>query len=301
MDVTDEPYRVYVSRIPLHWSEELFYEHFVTLAFGDVKRVELFTSRGSRKNSDGKCSSKQPSIGLIKYCYTFKNHGSCDNPDCQYAPCNGISLEKDRDRAESMKQNEDNSLGSGLVVFEDEKGMQNALNQKSIHVSKKIIRISPYLNQDSRDTTICFAWTQYRCKHSDCCKFLHTGPGAVEKQSQPYQGRAFQCLSFRTKGKCSKGDACQFLHIESDNNRKRNVQTEDSSIDEASKKKGVCNVFKKKGKCRKGDRCPYNHVIQKQNELDSNKGSDPSSKKRKIDGKYLVEMRTGSTKITFQD
>ena len=32
-----EPFKVFVSRIPLHWTEQLFEEHFVTLAFGRGK------------------------------------------------------------------------------------------------------------------------------------------------------------------------------------------------------------------------------------------------------------------------
>lgn len=300
MDEIKEPYKVYVSRIPLHWGEDLFYEHFVTLAFGKVKRVELFTSHGKKKKIDNR-RPKETSTVPIKYCYTFKNHGSCDNPDCQYAPCNGISVEDCKHGTENGGHDKydelsigDSSLGSGLVVFEDEEGMQNALNQKSIHVSRKIIQISPYLDHDSRDTMICYAWTQFRCKHSESCKFVHEGPGAVEKHSQPYQGRAFQCLSFRTKGKCSKGDACQFLHIASDDGRKRKVV--DSIGDVPLREKGICHIFKKKGKCRKGDRCPYSHIIRKQNELESKKPSIHSSvKKRKIDGKYLVEKRKAKT------
>ena len=305
-----EPFKVFVSRIPLHWTEQLFEEHFVTLAFGRVKRVELFTlSRGS---GSGSGSSKKP-IQPIKYCYTFKNDGSCDNVDCQYAPCNGVSLE----RVEVAEQDTNpvlESIGSGLVVFEDKEGMQNALDQKSLHLARRIIKISPYLDQDSRDSKICYAWTQFRCKHGDDCKFVHEGDGAIERHSQPYRGRAFQCLSFRTKGKCSKGDACQFLHVEANGDGKRKIrqratETKDADADihgngnGDSVKKGLCNMFKKKGKCRKGDRCPYSHAIMVpkqciQDELESN----GVSKKRKIDGKYLVEKRTGTgTKIKFDD
>ena len=289
-EANEEPYKVYVSRIPLHWTEGLLYQHFVTLAFGKVKRVELFTSRD--RNDDIK-RAKKSSVEPIKYCYTFKNHGSCDNPNCQYAPCNGISLEEVKNQGAFTKViSEENSLGSGVVVFEEEEGMKNALEQKSMHVARRSIRISPYLAHNVRQTMICYGWTQFRCKHGDICKFVHEGPGAVEKHSKPYQGRAFQCLSYRTKGKCSKGDACQFLHIIQDSARKRKTQVGVVNEDGSAAKKGLCKMLKKKGKCRKGDRCPYSHDLVSESKLKSNDAPYSDSKKRKINGKYLVEKRT---------
>ena len=302
MNDADEPYKVYVSRIPLHWTEGLLYEHFVTLAFGNVKRVELFTSRNRSKDIK---KARKRSVEPIKYCYTFKNHGSCDNPNCQYAPCNGINLEEDRSRVDRESTStcvdligEENSLGSGIVVFEKEEGMQNALDQKSMHVARRSIHISPYLDHNLRESMICYGWTQFRCKHGDLCKFVHEGPGSVEKHSKPYQGRAFQCLSYRTKGKCSKGDACQFLHIKQDNSRKRKMQVEGRSVDGSTAIKGVCKMLKRKGKCRKGDRCPYSHDLVSERKPKSNDASDFNSKKRKINGKYLVEKRA-EIKATF--
>lgn len=296
-------YKVFVSRIPSKWSEQLFLEHFVTLGFGKIKRVELFVSRRALPQIKPK----------ILYCYTYKNEGACNKENCPYAPCNGLPHEDE--------QNDGNdydgvSLGSGLVVFEEKEGMNAALAQRSMHVARKMIKISPYADPDSRDTNLCHAWAQFKCKHGDRCKFLHEGEGACEKQSERYQGRHFQCLSFRTKGKCSKGEACQFLHDMNSVKKKssrsnRSIDTKDDNISENCAnaghdgKKGICNTYKKKGKCRKGDRCPYSHdkiPRSKKNDEENitsiGEGAG-SGKKRKIDGKFLVENR--ATKIRFDN
>ena len=192
------------------------------------------------------------------------------------------------------------------VFFVSKEGMQNALAQRTMHLSRKQIKISPYLSKEERERgegiNICHAWTEFRCRHGDSCCFSHDGTGGVEKASAPYQGRHFQCLSYRKKGKCSKGDACQFLHIKGETRAAKSeagkATAEVVEDGESPKKKGICNTFVKKGKCRKGDKCKYLHTENKRVAVSEAAQDTGIRKKRKIDGSFLVEMRTG-TKTTF--
>lgn len=145
-------------------------------------------------------------------------------------------------------------------------------------------------------------WQRFNCTRGDDCKFAHEGPGACETVGIAYQGRKFQCLSFKSKGKCSKGSACLFLHVAREKKKSAAVVAGDESAESqtghaAAKKVGICSSYKKKGKCRKGDRCPYSHDVP------SKISNDTSDKKRKrIDGKELVERRTKlNTKVLFDD
>ena len=261
-------YRVYVSRLPSSWNELLIKEHF-TSVFGPVESAERFCSSRSTK-----LPTKR---GIGNVCYSLKNDGKCDRgADCPFS--HEIEAKKDGNgngEGEGRGQEEGTEfLDSGSVTFTNESDMRKAIEQGSIHVSKKTIRIQPFQSRDDgRDAYICHAWKAFNCVRGDSCKFSHDGKGACTKQSDPYHGRKFQCLSWKSKGKCSKGENCSFLHLES---VKKKTPSE--------AKKGMCDNFKK-GKCRKGDKCKYSHDIP------DKKGSDDGEKRKRIDGNMLVQKR----------
>lgn len=307
---TKQPeWKVFVSRIPAKWTKELMLEHFKSMEFGEVLDVEIFT--GARERP------KATMRGAGNLCFAFKNNGFCPKGDeCLFSHQMEEFVEETDD---SNKQH----LGSGCVYFATEEGMKNALDQSTLHLSRRLVKISPFQSADEgRDCVTCYAWQRFNCTHGDECKFSHDGPGACEKVGVKYQGRKFQCLSFKKTGKCSKGDYCTFIHSFSGKKNKANSEAGedekqeqpgekrklDEASDGASKKKGICDSFKKKGKCRKGDRCPYSHDIQS-----SGSGSGDSSavvvaksdeeakkaKRRKIDGSILVQKRAENNKIKF--
>ena len=259
-------YKVFVSRIPTKWTRQLLLEHFQSL-FGEAADAEIFTSR-KKKDEKG-------------ICYSWKNSSVCDK---------GISCPYSHSNTESSQIEE--SLGSGSVYFHTEEAMNNALDQKSLHLSKRIIKISKFAEKESRDTTTCFAWQRFNCTRGDDCKFEHEGQGACEKVGVAYQGRKFQCLSFKSKGKCSKGSACLFLHVVKE---KKTIESKlevrkTLDVDGVNQiTKGICNTFKKKLKCRKGDNCPYSHdILPKASLIDST----AEKKRKRVNGKVLVERRT---------
>ena len=116
-------------------------------------------------------------------------------------------------------------------------------------------------------------------------------------------------MSYRKKGKCSKGDACPFLHISKDYTESALQisaakaylgKDSDRNSSELDNRKGLCRNFVKKGKCRKGDKCKYMHIVTN-TKKDTVVASNPVegcrdevniTKKRKIDGKFLVERRS---------
>jgi hypothetical protein len=169
----EEEFKVYVSRIPSKWSETLFYEHFVSI-FGPVERVELFTARlKSSGGIDGDKKRTSQTEPKVKYCYTWKNEGSCDKPDCPYnhgepvEPVASSSSSSSSRRTKDINEEGGESLGSGIVVFATKEAMENALAQKSMHLSRRIIKISKYASKEDRDVNICHAWAEFRCKHGD--------------------------------------------------------------------------------------------------------------------------------------
>ncbi len=269
-EITD--FKVYVSRIPSKWTKELMMEHFTSLGFGDVAGVDLFTSK-ARKHVTRR--------GAGNLCYAFKNEGKCDKGDaCLFS--HGV---------EDAAAEEEEKLGSGCVYFFSEESMNAALEQRVLYVSHRSIKISPFQSaEEGRDTVTCYAWQKFQCTHGDTCKFAHQGDGGCMAVGVPYQGRKFQCMSFKAKGKCSKGDKCLFLHSlahvkNRDKSKSSEKDTKKRSVTDAAddggwvmqgekeeeeadcvedgkeKEKGVCNNLKRKGKCRKGDRCPYSHDL----------------------------------------
>lgn len=317
--VTTE-FKVYISRLPTSWTAGLIVEHFSTLGFGAVAGAEIFTTR-KKKARVGR--------GEGNVCYAFKNDGKCERgANC---PFSHGSEGGGGDAAEE-------SLGSGVVYFHTEMGVALALAQRSLYVSHRTIRISAFESvDDGRDVTACYAWAKGQCTHGDECKFSHAGPGACMAVGKPYAGRKFQCLSFKVKGKCSKGEACAFLHVQREKKAdepatgKRARTSTDSAGEEgggvgeagegekvADKdsgkvgKNGACHAFQKKGSCKKGDRCIFAHVEKAAaggagGDDGSRSGSggrgdkDKETKRRKIDGKVLVERRRENKVTTFPD
>ena len=321
-------FRVFVSRLPTNWNTKLITEHFSSMGFGIVVGAEVFTSK--RKARVGR--------GEGNICYAFKNDGKCERgAACPFVhgDAGGASDEAD-------------SLGSGCVYFETEEGMKRALEQRSLYVSHRTIKISPFQTvDDGRDVTACHAWARGQCTHGDECKFSHDGPGACMVVGKPYSGRKFQCLSYKSKGKCSKGDFCTFLHVLREKGegkeegkvgglgegkgkgKGRKDGAKDKALDNVSTgkrarstdgegggdgegdgdaegkakvetgvKRGVCHAFQKKG-CKKGERCIFEHVEKAQGRGAGIGGG--ADKRRKIDGKMLVERRRENKITTFDD
>lgn len=132
-------FKVFVSRIPQNWTKELLVEHFMSL-FGDIAEAEIFTSR-KRKSETRR--------GEGNICYSWKNTGTCDkNELCPYTHVDEILGTKDEIGE---------SLGSGCVYFHTEEAMNRALDQKSLHLSKRVVKISKFADKDSRDTVTCYA------------------------------------------------------------------------------------------------------------------------------------------------
>jgi hypothetical protein len=286
----DEPYKLFVSRIPTKWNEKLMMEHLIECGFGDITRCELFFSRAKQARPE------KTRRGYGNICYAFKNDGVCPKgDDCPFSH----EIEKEEDTAEVGGGDEEHT-GNGLVVFSTKDGMDAALQQSTIYVSHKVVKLSPFISaEDGRDTTTCYAWTKFNCTHGDDCKFEHIGDGACVVVGERYKGRKFQCMSFKKKGKCSKGSLCLFLHGEPKEPKepkaksKGKVTEEKGEDDEKDKsnqeteKKGICDNYKKKGKCRKGDSCKYSHTIT----TGSDNGNDLGKKRKKITGAFLVESR----------
>lgn len=236
-------------------------EHFKALGF-DATGSEIFT-RAVKKHVTKR--------GAGNACYQFKNEGTCDAGDrCRFSHSLEAEVEEER-------------LNSGVVWFSTEKGMIGSLAIGSMHVGHRTVKISPYQSiEEGRDTNACIPYASFSCSRGDDCKFSHAGVGGVIAVGKPYEGRKFQCLSWKSKGKCSKGEKCGFIH---------------SALGAGEKPKKVLpgfpgkvcrNWIKYKGKCKRGDQCPFAH--DNDNPEVSPKVDEGGAKKRKIDGYALVEL-----------
>ena len=244
-------HKVYVSRIPTSWTTQLMKEHFASLFGVDcVAAAEIFTTRRKKTRGEG------------NLCYAFKNDGKCERgANCPFVH-GDPSTGEDRDAP----------TGSGIVYFHSEEGAEKALLQRILYVSKRTVKISRFETADEgRDTSICHAWQRNNCTHGDNCKFAQEGPGATATVGAPFSGRKFQCLSFKTKGKCSKGETCPFLHVAREKKRMgeegegsggKRAREEGDGKEEAGegKVRGPCHAFQRKGACKKGDKCKFTHV-----------------------------------------
>ena len=271
--------KVYVSRLPPAWTESLLREHFGS-CFGTVSEAEVFTSRSNKHRPN---FTKR---GVGHACFAFKNEGKCDRGDsCLFS--HDLSTGEEEPQQDEEDGVEGQRTGSGSVTFERQEDAQKAIEQGSIHASKKTIRISSFQSrEDGRDENACYAWSKGNCVHGDNCRFSHEGEGSLAKQSDPYHGRKFQCLSWKTKGKCSKGDKCSFLHTDGGNKEKKTKTTRET------KGVGICDNFRKKGKCRKGEKCKYSHDLDATKKTKEGEGE----KRKRIDGSVLVEKRTKAQK-----
>jgi hypothetical protein len=282
--------------------------------FGNVKRVELFY---------GRSRSVRPAFtkrGFGNLCYAFKNDGFCEKgDDCPFSHDVGTEEQPGDEAADNSTDAEEAHSGNGCVIFDTEEGMNVAMQQSSIYVSHKVVKLSPWMStQDGRDTTTCYAWTKFNCTHGDDCKFAHEGDGACVKVGEPYKGRKFKCMSWTKKGKCSKGDFCNFLHDATSKGGKVELkgQGADAGVEqrkEADKDNkegsyedgeakaprgavvtGICNNLRKKGRCRKGDKCPYSHDLAPITDAVPEKNTEREAgavKRRKITGSFLVQAR----------
>ena len=229
-DMTE--FSVFVSRIPEKWTEKLFFEHFQTLGFGEVSSVELFSAGRKQRNEFTR-------RGAGNICFAFKNTGFCDKGDlCMFS--HTIEVE-----ASSTPH-----IGCGYVYFTTKEAVDAALEQGTLHVSHRTVKISAFCPPEERSaSTLCHAWAKNACTHGSSCKFSHNGPGGCAKVGIPMQGRKFHCLAFKTKGKCSKGESCNFMHVTRESaSASKNVSAKN---EDSGTTKGICYNFKKKGKCRK--------------------------------------------------
>ena len=274
----DEQLRVFVSRIPAKWTAELMTEHFQTLGM-DATGAEIFTSKRAAK-----VPSKR---GAGNLCYQWKNEGRCDHGDgCRFAHSTTAGAGGE-DEGGAM-------LSSGAVWFASAAGVEAALALGTMHVGHRTVKISPFCaTDDGRDTTACYAFARFCCSRGDDCRFSHQGPGGCVVVGEPRQGRKFQCLSWKSKGKCSKGDACLFLHAA----RGGGEGGGGGEHAAASKPKkaggaGACRNWAKWGKCKRGEDCPFlaSHGPAVATEVEA-APSAAAPKKRKIDGNALVELR----------
>ena len=289
MSHEEEPFKLFVSRIPSKWTETLMMEHFEDCAFGAIERVELFTGRKNHRPTNHR-------RGVGNICYAYKNDGYCDKGnECPFSH-NMEDEEEEVCDGDGGETGENHHSGNGLVVFATREGKEAALQQSSLHVSHRIVKLREWSSvEDGRDTQTCYAWSNYNCTHGDDCRFAHTGPGSCVVVGTPYQGRRFQCMSWKGKGSCSKGDACSFIHSDklkaikakavphttastasssssssssqkNKGERKEEVQVEvegdaKGASTAGTSGRGLCSQFKKKGKCRRGDDCPYSHNL----------------------------------------
>lgn len=111
--------------------------------FGDIADAEIFTGRKRQEETRR---------GKGNICYSWKNTGTCEKgEECPYTHGEKI--------VEDTKDETGESLGSGCVYFLTEKAMNIALEQKTLHLSKKIVKISKFSDKDTRDTVTCYAVT----------------------------------------------------------------------------------------------------------------------------------------------
>jgi hypothetical protein len=256
-----ELFHVFVSRIPGKWTKALMLEHFLTLGLEAVS-AEIFTRRVK--------------VNVKTLCYQFKNEGRCDSGEsCRFT--------------HQVDAGEE-TLSTGTLSFASEKAMLAALELGTIHVAHKTIKLSPFVEEEERRggmlQTVCFAYERGSCVKGDSCKFSHDGPGGCIKVGEAFQGRKYQCISFKKKGKCSKGDKCPFIHDASKVKSK-------APVDEHAKEQQMCRNWQKYGACKR-ENCMFLHAAAEPKGVKN----DEQPTKRKIDGKVLVELRRAKkTKI----
>ena len=118
-----EEFKVYVSRLPSKWTDSVLSDHFQA-CFGNVNSAEVFVTRKIDRHGD------------VKVCYAFQK-GECDRGDsCQFS-----------------HTVEARGLSSGAVYFDNKEAMQSAIDQGSLHVAHRTVKITEFVSRDDgRDT-----------------------------------------------------------------------------------------------------------------------------------------------------
>jgi hypothetical protein len=258
----DDFRKVFVSRLPLKWKDEMLKQHFES-CFGGVEAASI--------NWD-----KEGDFSLGYGFVTFLNE------DGAKAAIEQGSMHVQRKIVQIRPVlREDAAAGrgggrdSGVCFLWQKRRCVKGDSCKFSHEGEGacIAVAEPYQGLARRK---CLSFkSKGKCSKGDACHFLHIG-----KEKGPPSAPKVEA-----KGAAVTEDQNSDDDNEDDNEEKERKEEKDSS---SNKPKGICHSFKKKGKCRKGDKCKFLHAAAS---TAADATAPGAGKRKRVDGSLLVKNR----------
>lgn len=200
-DENGEGYKVFVSRLPVEWTEEHLKSHF-ELLFGPILSISIFTSDSAPSRSNGHANSKNG-------CIVFHNLESQQKALEQQV----LHIKKKTIHIREYKENYEDD---GICFMWKNFNCVHGDNCKFLHDGNGGCVNHSAPGQGKKK---CLSFkTKGKCSKGDSCPFLHIAKSTKNSSevnvevSKPINSKSGVCNSFKKKGKCRKGDNCRYLH-----------------------------------------------------------------------------------------
>lgn len=326
---TTTPFRVFISRLPTSWTAGLIVEHFNSLGFGEVAGAEIFTTK--KKKALGR--------GAGNVCYAFKNDGKCERgANC---PFSHGSEGSDGPTEESLGAGvvyftSEEGVAQALAqrsLYVSHRTIRISAFE-SVDDGRDVTACYAWAKGQCTHGDACkfshegpggcmavgerYAGRKFqcmsfkakgKCSKGEACAFLHVlrekkGEKKGETKAEPpatgKRGRATESAGEEEDDGEEAGEG---------GDEKEGGKVADKGAGKGAKeagKRGLCHAFQKEGGCKKGDRCIFEHV-EKATLAGAgggggggpDRGSD--AKRRKIDGRVLVERRKENKVTKFDE
>lgn len=257
----DDYRKVFVSRLPLKWKDEMLKQHFES-CFGGVESASI--------NWD-----KEGDFSLGYGFVTFLNEDGC-----KVALEQG-SMHVQRKIIQIRPVTRDDSAAgrgrdSGVCFLWQKRRCVKGDSCKFTHEGEgACVAVADPYHGLARRKCLSFK-SKGKCSKGDKCPFLHIAGGAKESVG----------------AKDDEGVVVGAAAADEDKDEEDGQ--DDSGGKNLDKPKGVCHSFKKKGKCRKGDKCKFSHSSLLPGPRASSvpeESSEGGGKRKRIDGSLLVKNR----------
>lgn len=246
--VVDDAFKVFVARIPSHFTEDSI-KRLLETSIGSDSVVQVNLKGQDDENVDD-------TIDEGKTKKTKKQ--KLTEADAPSSKTTAVAAAAHKGYA--FVQFSSTKQASAAVQLAKVRG-----GAKETSTKQYTIYISDVGGGDDTTPNVCFLWQQFKCPYggeNQHCKFAHTGPGGCALKKNSADGnidkrKRKQCWMLK-KGKCTLGDDCPYSHDFDVSSIIINNNKKEAPVERPTSEKDCIN-WRTKGKCRKGDNCPYRH------------------------------------------